>query len=156
MSAPFTQPNKQAAKPTNAAWTVHLTHCPLCVLPLYAPHPLTTIGERDVAQAVEHSPIKVWITWSILYDRSICSPFQPVVHNYGMCCPVCVKVHIKDSLLLIRKSSICGNSRFPLKKHMVTMTICLTSNSWWYENQCALEVSLNKTNFPISTACYQS
>ena len=38
---------------------------------------------------------------------------------------------------------------FPLNKY-VTMTICLTSNSWWYENQCALEVSLNKTNFPLA------
>ena len=38
----------------------------------------------------------------------------------------------------------------PLKKH-VTMTIyiCLTSNSRWYGNPCALEASLNKTNFPF-------
>ena len=28
------------------------------------------------------------------------------------------------------------------------MTIYLTSNSRWYENQCALEASLNQTNFP--------
>ena len=37
-------------------------------------------------------------------------------------------------------------SRFPLKKY-VRMTICLMSNGQRYENQCALEVSLNKTNF---------
>ena len=30
------------------------------------------------------------------------------------------------------------------------MTICLTSNSRWYENKCALEPPLNKTNFPFS------
>ena len=32
----------------------------------------------------------------------------------GMCYPVCGKVHIKDPLLLIDKSSLCGGSRFPL------------------------------------------
>ena len=64
----------------------------------------------------------------------------------GMCCPVFGKVHIKDPYLLIGKSSLCGDNGFPLKKY-VSMTICLTSNSRWYEHQCALEVSLNKTNF---------
>ena len=34
-------------------------------------------------------------------------------------------------------------------KKYVTMMICLMSNNWWYENQCALEASLNKTNFPF-------
>ena len=58
----------------------------------------------------------------------------------------CGKVHIKDPLLHVGKSSLCGNSGFPLKKY-VTMTTCLMSNSQWYENQCALEESLNKTNF---------
>ena len=94
----------------------------------------------DIAQAVEHSAVKVGILLngrSILHGGCMCSldyfPFQPVVHNRsirgcGMCCPVCGKVHIKDPLLLIRKSSLCGDSKFPLQKY-VTMTICLTSNS---------------------------
>ena len=30
------------------------------------------------------------------------------------------------------------------------MTICFTSNSWWYENQCPLEASLNKATFPFA------
>ena len=34
-------------------------------------------------------------------------------------------------------------------KKYVTMTICLRSNSRWYESQCALEASLNKTKFPL-------
>ena len=39
--------------------------------------------------------------------------FQPVLHNWcnkgcGMCYPVCGMVHIKESLLLIDKSSLCG------------------------------------------------
>ena len=66
----------------------------------------------------------------------------------GMCCPVCGKVHMKDPVLLSGKSSLCGDSRLPLKKY-VRMTICLTSNSRWCENQCALEASLNKTNIPF-------
>ena len=45
-------------------------------------------------------------------------------------------------------SCLYGDSGFPLKKY-ATMTICLMSNSWWNENQCALEVPLNKTNFPF-------
>ena len=88
------------------------------------------------------------IIWSILHSSCICSLnyflFQPVVHKwsikgYGMSCPVCGKVHIKDSLLLIG---------FPLKKYVI-MTVCLTSSSQWYENQCALEVSWNKTNIAL-------
>ena len=48
-------------------------------------------------------------------------PFQPVVHNWfikgrGMYCSVYGKGHIKDPLLLIEKSSLCGGSRFPSKK----------------------------------------
>ena len=75
--------------------------------------------------------VKVWIIRSILHGRCICSlgffPFQRVVHNWsikdcGMCCPVCGKVHIKAPLLLISKSSLCGDSRFPLKK-CVAMTM---------------------------------
>ena len=45
--------------------------------------------------------------------------FQPVLHDWcnkgcGICYPVCGMVHIKELLLLIRKSSPCGSSRFPL------------------------------------------
>ena len=55
----------------------------------------------------------------------------------------------KRSLLLIRKSSLWGDSRFPLKKY-VTMTLCLMLNSWLHENQCALDASLNNTNFRLN------
>ena len=78
---------------------------------------------------VEHSAVKIWILLqgrSILHGESICSwgyfPFQPGVHNWsikglGMCCPVCGKVHIKDPLLFIGKSSLFGDSGFHLKKY---------------------------------------
>ena len=44
--------------------------------------------------------------------------FQPVLHDWcnkvrGMCYPVCGMVHIKEPLLLIDKSSLCGGSGFP-------------------------------------------
>ena len=45
--------------------------------------------------------------------------FQPVLHDWcnkghGVYYPVCLIMHIKESLLLNRKSSPCGGSRFPL------------------------------------------
>ena len=79
---------------------------------------------QDIAQAVEHSDIKVWI---LLYGRlilHICSldsfPFQLVVHNrpikgWGMCCSVCGKMHIQDPLVLIEKGSLCGDNGIPLE-----------------------------------------
>ena len=50
-----------------------------------------------------------------------------VVHNWfikgrGMYCSVYGKVHIKDPLLLIEKSNLCGGSGFPSKK-CVNVTI---------------------------------
>ena len=52
--------------------------------------------------------------------------FQPVLHDWcnkpsGMCYPVRGMMHIKEALLLIGKSSLCGGSGFPL---------CLTE--WFY------------------------
>ena len=43
--------------------------------------------------------------------------FQSVLQDWcnkgcGMCCPVCGMMHIKEPLLLIRKSSPCGGSGF--------------------------------------------
>ena len=44
--------------------------------------------------------------------------FQPVFHDWcdkgrGMYYPVCGMMHIKEPLLLIGKSSLCGGSGFP-------------------------------------------
>ena len=44
----------------------------------------------------------------------------------GMCYPVCGMVHIKEPLLLIRKSSPCGGSGFPLSLSEWSFTICAT------------------------------
>ena len=76
-------------------------------------------------------PLKRSVVGSILLSGPSCSlgyfPFQPVVHNWfikgrGMYCSVYGKVHIKDPLLLIEKSSLCGGSGFPSKK-CVNVTI---------------------------------
>ena len=57
--------------------------------------------------------------------------FQPVLHDWfnkgrGMCYPVCGMVHIKEHLLLIGRSSLCGGSGFPLSISEWSFTICLT------------------------------
>ena len=65
--------------------------------------------------------------------------FQPVLHNWcnkgrGMWYPACWMMHIKDPLLLIGKSSLCGSSRFPLSLSEWSFTI----------NKKMLSASLNK------------
>ena len=44
----------------------------------------------------------------------------------GMCYPVGWMMHIKEPLLLIRKSNLCGGSGFPLSLSEWSFTICLT------------------------------
>ena len=57
--------------------------------------------------------------------------FQTVLHDWcnkgrGMCYSVCGMVHIKEPLLLIGKSRLCGCSRFPVSLSEWSFTICLT------------------------------
>ena len=61
-----------------------------------------------------------WVVGSILHrvDPLSYFSFQPVLHDWcnkgrGMCYPVCGMVHIKEPLLLIGKSNLCGGSGFP-------------------------------------------
>ena len=75
--------------------------------------------------------------------------FQPVVHDWcnkghGMCYPVCGMMHIKEPLLLIRKSNPCGDSGFPVTLSECSFTICLTPYNCKYN---VLSASLNNT-FP--------
>ena len=54
---------------------------------------------------------------SFLIDVFSFSLFQPVLHDWcnksrGMCYPVCGMMHIKEPLLLIGKSSLCGGRGF--------------------------------------------
>ena len=48
------------------------------------------------------------------------------IKGCGMCYPVCGMVHIKEPLLLIGKSSLCGSSGFPFSLSEWSLTICLT------------------------------
>ena len=50
----------------------------------------------------------------------------------GMCYPVCGMVHIKEPLLLIVNSNLCGGSRFPFSLSEWSLTICLTP----YNRKC--------------------
>ena len=59
-----------------------------------------------------------------------------------MCYPVCGMVHIKEPLLLIGKSSLCGGSRYPLSLSEWSFTICLTP---YNRKLNVLSASLNKT-----------
>ena len=64
-----------------------------------------------------------------------------------MCYPVCGMVHIKEPLLLIGKSKLCGGSGFPLSLSEWSFTICPMPYSR------KLSVSLNKT-FPFLYAWF--
>ena len=82
---------------------------------------------------VECSLMVRWVVGLILHGVDPLSyfSFQPVLHNWcnkgrGMCYPVCGMVHIKEPLLLINKSSLCGGSGFPFSLSEWSLTICLT------------------------------
>ena len=82
---------------------------------------------------VERSLMVWWAVGSILHGVNPLSyfSFQPVLHDWcnkgrGMCYPVCGMVHIKEPLLLIDKSSLCGGSGFPFSLSEWSLTICLT------------------------------
>ena len=62
----------------------------------------------------------------------------------GMCYPVCGMMHIKEPLLLIGNSSLCGGSEFPLSLSDWSFAICPTPYSRKWNVSSA---SLNKT-FP--------
>ena len=59
-----------------------------------------------------------------------------------MCYPVCGMMHIKESLLLIGKSSLCGGSGFHLSLSEQSFTICLMP---YNHKENVLSASLNKS-----------
>ena len=58
-----------------------------------------------------------------------------------MCYPVCGMVHIKEPLLLIDKSSLCGGSGFPFSLSEWSLTVCLMP---YNRKKNMLSASLNK------------
>ena len=103
-------------------------------------HPLQYKHKNKYKQYVS---LSLWCEYFVLgADFS----FQPVLHDWcnkgrGMCNPVCGMVHIKEPLLLIRKSSPCGGSGFPLSLYVWYFTICLMS---YNRKKNMFSVSLNK------------
>ena len=68
-----------------------------------------------------------WVAGSILHGVDPLSYFSFWCNKgRGMCYPVCGMVHIKEPLLLIGKSSLCGGSGFPLLLSEWSFTICVT------------------------------
>ena len=106
-----------------------------------SPPPLSASYASDIyiyiyagrSSEVERSLMVRWVVGSILHGVVPLSylSFQPVLHDWynkgrGMCYPVCGMVHIKEPLLLIDKSSLCGGSGFPFSLSEWSLTICLT------------------------------
>ena len=72
-----------------------------------------------------------WVVGLILHGVDPLSYFslQPVLHDWcnkgcGMYYSVCGMMHIKEPLLLIGKSSLCGGSGFLLSLSKWSSTIC--------------------------------
>ena len=63
-------------------------------------------------------PIELFFVPAMLHDWCI--------KGRGMSYPVCGMVHVKEPLLLIGKSSLCGSSGFPLSLSEWSFTICPT------------------------------
>ena len=120
-------------------WFTHRSHSSgaFCVVPI----PLISIclslslsvWGAGRSSEVERSLVVRWVVGSILHGVDPLSyfSFQPVLHDWcnkgrGMCYPVCGMVHIKEPLLLIDKSSLCGGSGFPFSLSEWSLTICLT------------------------------
>ena len=119
--------------------------CRRCFLMMHWHFPPKTIkyGERAFAHGARDHRIDP------LVDPLSYFSFQPVLHDWcnegrGMCYPVCGMVHIKEPLLLIGKSNLCGVIGFPLSLSEWSLTISLTPYNRKYDVESA---SLNKT-FP--------
>ena len=69
----------------------------------------------------------------------------------GMYYSVCGMVDIKEPLLLIGKSSLCGGSGFPFSLSKWSLTICLTP---YNRKETVLSASLNKTVLSLSPFRY--
>ena len=95
--------------------------------------PLHYVKGAGGSSEVERSLMVRWVVGSILrgVDPLSYFSFQPVLHDgcnkgRGMCYPVCGMVHIKEPLLLIDKSSLCGGSGVPFSLSEWSLTIYMT------------------------------
>ena len=106
-------------------------HCPTTIHLTIHPSIRPSIHPRiPVVRAFAHGAMGLRIDPSWGGPIELFS-FQPVLHDWcnkgrGMCYPVCGMVHIKEPLLLIGKSNLCGGSGFALSLSELSLTICLT------------------------------
>ena len=127
-------------------------HCVSFYICLYVHLPACLfLSGAGRSSEVECSLMVRWVVGSILHGVDLLSyfSFQPVLYNWcnkgrGMCYPVCGMMHIKERLLLIDKSSLCGGSGFPFLLSEWSLTICLMP---YNRRKNLLSASLNKT-FP--------
>ena len=97
---------------------------------------LAALKERKEGNVLFNDAFKTFYCVNLPPSLYCCDPlsyfsFQPVLHDWcikgrSMCYPVCGMVHIKEPLLLIDKSSLCGGSGFPFSLSEWSLTICLT------------------------------
>ena len=85
---------------------------------------------KPIAAGARCSLTVRWVVGSILrgVDPLSYFSFKPCLHHCctkgrGMCYPVCGMMHIKEPLLLIGKSSLCGGSGFALSLSEWSFTI---------------------------------
>ena len=95
--------------------------------------PLHYVKGAGGSSEVERSLMVRSVVGSILHGVDPLSyfSFQPVLHDRcnkgrGMCYPVCGMVHIKEPLLLIDKSSLCGGSAVPFSLSEWSLTVYMT------------------------------
>ena len=94
--------------------------------------PLLLIGKSSPCGGSVFS-LTIWVVLNHISEAIYPDPlsyfsFQPVLHDWcnkgcGMCYPVCGMVHIKEPLLLIGKSSLCGGSGFPFSLSEWSLTM---------------------------------
>ena len=103
-----------------------------CVMHVW-PKSISIEREQDVSP---WQSIYLWcdrlLDRSLMWDPLSYFSFQPVLHTkgHGMCSPVSGMVHIKDPMMLIRKSNTCcGGNWFPLSLSQWCFTISIMSNT---------------------------
>ena len=115
---------------TDGAGSAHLSQTPDVTIIITVIH-ISMVS--TMCSNVGDSLMMRWVVGSILHGVDPLSyfSFQPVLHDWcnkgrGMCYPVCGMVNIKEPLLSIDKSSLCGGSGFPFSLSEWSLTICLT------------------------------
>ena len=116
----------------------HVHHCFIFTPPLFGVRCSSMVRAfADGVMGCQTNP-SWWTHWAISHSSQC--PMIGVTKTSGMCYPVSGMMHIKEPLLLIEKSSLCGGSRFPLSlsEWLFTMSVKLQwlvermIRDWWW------------------------